>query len=41
MDADAPMGVPRPLALGGMSDDVTGSDRMARPEVNENTLYWK
>ena len=22
-----------------MSDDVTGSDKAARPEVNENTLY--
>ena len=38
-DADSPRSVPRSLALGGMSDDVTGSDRTARPEVNKNTLY--
>ena len=31
--------IPRSLALGGMSDDVTGSERTARTEVNKNTLY--
>ena len=38
-EADGPQSVPRSLALGGMSDDVTGSDKAARPEVNENTVY--
>ena len=31
--------IPRSLALGGMSDDVTGSDRTVRSEVNKSTLY--
>ena len=36
-----PQSVPRSLAWGGGgSDNVTGSDIAARPEVNKNTLYW-
>ena len=38
-EAATPQSVPRFLAWGGRSDDVTGSDIAARPEVTINTLH--
>ena len=34
-EAAIPQCVPRSLAWGGRSDDVTGSDMAVKPEVNE------
>ena len=41
MDADTSNLIPRYLALEGMSDDVTGSDIAARPEVNKKHTVFR
>ena len=41
MDADTSNLIPRSLALEGMSDDVTGSDIAARPEVNKKHTVFR